>query len=87
MTDDQSTTDAILDDLWDGFEAGKGLAKQRARASHAVFFACQSCENLRDLTIGTSSRQGRDDMVAQIASAITILNELQTKLMGWGAGR
>jgi len=50
--------------------------------SHAVFMACQACENLRERGINVSSKQEKMKMTAQIASAIGVLSELQIQLMG-----
>jgi hypothetical protein len=50
--------------------------------SHAVFMACQACENLRDRTIKIGSRSERNKMLLQIAVAITVLGETQSKLLG-----
>jgi hypothetical protein len=50
--------------------------------SHAVFLACQACDNLRDRTIKINSGHEKAKMAAQIASAINALSELQIRLMG-----
>ena len=49
---------------------------------HAVFMACQACENLRDRTNRINSRPDRHQMMLQIASAITALGEVQSQLIG-----
>ena len=48
---------------------------------HAVFMACQACENLRD-RIHRVNSSDRHQMMLQIASAITALSEVQSQLIG-----
>ena len=49
---------------------------------HAVFMACQACENLRDRTNRINSGSDRHQMMLQVASAITALGEVQSQLIG-----
>jgi len=63
-------------------EEVKRLEQRNTAESHAVFLACQACDNLRDRGIKISSRQERANMTRQIASAINVLSELQIQLMG-----
>jgi hypothetical protein len=63
-------------------EEVKRLEQRDTAESHAVFMACQACDNLRDRGIKISSRQERANMTMQIASAIHVLSDLQIRLMG-----
>src|SRR3974390_2198549 len=49
--------------------------------NHAVFMACQACENLRDREVKISSRKDRNQMIAQVAAAISALSDLQIQLV------
>ena len=60
----------------------KRLTNQNSGVSHAIFMACQGCENLRGLAVGAGSTHERNDMVMQIANAINVLSEVQTQLIG-----
>jgi hypothetical protein len=58
------------------------LRIEETATSHAVFMACQACDNLRDRIINVRSGQERIKMVMQIAMAISALSEIQTQLIG-----
>ena len=49
--------------------------------SHAIFMACQACENLRDREMRILSRKDRDQIIAQVAAAISALSDLQIQLV------
>jgi hypothetical protein len=55
-------------------------AKQEA-TSHAIFLACQACDNLRDQEIMINSQSERRKIIGQIASAINALSEVQSQLI------
>jgi hypothetical protein len=55
-------------------------AKQET-TSHAIFLACQACDNLRDQEIMINSRSERRKIIGQIASAINALSEVQSQLI------
>jgi hypothetical protein len=81
----------------ENFEAARTLIKstpgltnkrlaQAAKANeiasnHAVFMACQACENLRDREVKIASRKDRNQMIAQVAAAISALSDLQIQLI------
>jgi len=60
----------------------KNIERMESAESHAVFLACQACDNLRDRTIKITLKQERAKMAMQLAEAINALSELQIQLMG-----
>ena len=60
----------------------KNIERMESAESHAVFLACQACDNLRDRTIKIAFKQERAKMAMQLAEAINALSELQIQLMG-----
>ena len=60
----------------------KHIERMESAESHAVFLACQACDNLRDRTIRITFKQERAKMAMQLAEAINVLSTLQIKLMG-----
>ena len=81
----------------ENFEAARTLIKstpgltnkrlaQAAKAdeiasNHAVFMACQACENLRDREVKIASREDRNQIIAQVAAAISALSDLQIQII------
>jgi hypothetical protein len=61
----------------------KHIERVESTESHAVFLACQACDNLRDRTIKITFKQDRAKMAMQLAEAINVLSTLQIQLMGW----
>lgn len=49
---------------------------------HAVFMACQACENLRDRKFNIACKEEKNKVMGQIASAINALSEAQLSIMG-----
>ena len=60
----------------------KHIERVESAESHAVFLACQACDNLRDRTIKITFKQDRAKMAMQLAEAINVLSTLQIQLMG-----
>ena len=60
----------------------KHIERMESAESHAVFLACQACDNLRDRTIKIAFKQERDKMAMQLAEAINALSALQMQLLG-----
>ena len=60
----------------------KNIERMESAESHAVFLACQACDNLRDRTIKITFKQERAKMAMQLAEAINVLSTLQIQLMG-----
>ena len=60
----------------------KNIERMESAESHAVFLACQACDNLRDRTIKITFKQERAKMAMQLAEAINALSALQMQLMG-----
>ena len=60
----------------------KHIERMESAESHAVFLACQACDNLRDRTIKITFKQERAKMAMQLAEAINALSALQMQLMG-----
>ena len=60
----------------------KHIERMESAESHAVFLACQACDNLRDRTIKITFKQERDKMAMELAEAINVLSTLQIQLMG-----
>jgi hypothetical protein len=60
----------------------KNIERMESAESHAVFLACQACDNLRDRTIKITFKQERAKMAMQLAEAINALSALQIQLMG-----
>jgi hypothetical protein len=60
----------------------KHIERMESAESHAVFLACQACDNLRDRTIKIAFKQDRAKMAMQLAEAINVLSALQIQLMG-----
>ena len=58
------------------------LEAEQDATEHAIFFACQGCENLREHTIKVNTREERDAMVIKLLSAMEVLNSVQRQLMG-----
>jgi hypothetical protein len=63
-------------------EKVKRIELKESTEAHAVFMACQACDNLREREIKTNSKHERAKMAMQVASAINVLSELQIKLIG-----
>jgi hypothetical protein len=63
-------------------EERRRLELRETAESHAVFLACQACDNLRDRNIKVNSSHEKAKMVMQVASAINALSELQVQLIG-----
>ena len=60
----------------------KNIERMESAESHAVFLACQACDNLRDRTIRITFKQERAKMAMQLAEAINVLSALQIQLLG-----
>ena len=60
----------------------KHIERMESAESHAVFLACQACDNLRDRTIKITFKQERAKMAMQLAEAINVLSTLQIQLLG-----
>jgi len=60
----------------------KHIERMESAESHAVFLACQACDNLRDHTIKNTFKQERAKMAMQLAEAINVLSTLQIQLLG-----
>ena len=60
----------------------KHIERMESAESHAVFLACQACDNLRDRTIKIPFKQERAKIAMQLAEAINVLSALQIQLMG-----
>jgi hypothetical protein len=67
------------------FFSKKAIAKAAAAGgatSHAIFMACQACENLHDLMIKVNSIPEKNRLLLQISTAITVLSEVQSRILG-----
>jgi len=60
----------------------KHIERVESAESHAVFLACQACDNLRDRTIKITFKQDRAKMAMQLAEAINVLSTLQIQFLG-----
>jgi hypothetical protein len=63
----------------------KAIAKAAAAGgatNHAIFMACQACENLHDMMIKVNSISDKNRLLLQIATAITVLGEVQSRILG-----
>jgi hypothetical protein len=53
-----------------------------SRFEHAVFMACQACDNLKELSVPAVDEKERKQLIARLNSSMLVLARLQRELIG-----